>query len=231
MPYYPPIQENQYPATDETQCIPVIIPAGDEFKALLAGMIVEASNPENYADPGSAQAEGLAAIWDEAYSLIDWEGCAVPTAGGLMSRVTFWHMDAEVTINDAGNPVAVSIDTSQQFAWYAQQNPPTLNSQSSQLVQLQAGDYSMRMLYFGNAQSGKCQLYWLDVTNYAINGTIGAELDMYADGYNQIHTGTFTIPADGTYRIVWGNTGRNVLNSSPFYRMMITKTEIWRTGD
>jgi len=77
VPFLPPIQQDQYPATGDTQCIEVIIPDGDEFKALLAGLIALASNVQNYQDPESAQADGLAAIWDEAYSLIDWEGCKV----------------------------------------------------------------------------------------------------------------------------------------------------------
>jgi len=72
MPFFPPIQQDQYPATDETQCLQIRIPAGDEFKALLAGLMVAAADVRNYADPDSAQADGLAAIWDQAYSEIDW---------------------------------------------------------------------------------------------------------------------------------------------------------------
>lgn len=228
MPYFPPIQQDQYPATDEVQCIEVKIPAGDEFKALLAGLMVSAADVNNYADPSSAAADGLAAIWDQAYSEIDWEGCAVPTEPGLMSRITFWHSSAERTVNDAGNAVATTYDTSQIMAFYARQNPPTLNSQSSQPCRLQAGSWAMRMLYMGNTTSGIIQLYWLKA-DFSDNGAIGASLDMYADGYNQFHTGTFTIPEDGDYRITWSNIGKNASSSS--YSMFITYTEIWRTGD
>jgi len=75
MPYFPPIQQDQYPATDEVQCVTIYIPAGDEFKALLAGLISLAANIMNYANPESAQTDGLAAVWDEAYSYNDWSGC------------------------------------------------------------------------------------------------------------------------------------------------------------
>jgi len=79
MPYFPPIQQEQYPATDETQCLQIFIPAGDEFKALLAGLMVAASDVNNYANPLSAEADGLAAIWDNAYSQIDWASpCGEP---------------------------------------------------------------------------------------------------------------------------------------------------------
>lgn len=75
MPTFAVIQQDQYAATDDTQCIQIIIPAGDEYKALLAGMLQLPGNPLNYASPESAQAEGVAAAWDDAIAAIDWSGC------------------------------------------------------------------------------------------------------------------------------------------------------------
>lgn len=76
MPFFAVIQQDQYPATDETQCIGVIIPAGDEYKALLAGMLNFPADPLNYAEPDTPQAEGVAASWSDAIATIDWTGCA-----------------------------------------------------------------------------------------------------------------------------------------------------------
>jgi len=78
VPSLPVIRSEQYPATDETQCVTVYIPSGDEYKALLAGLYSLAINPANYDEPDSAQVDGLTAIWDNAYSLIDWTGCIMP---------------------------------------------------------------------------------------------------------------------------------------------------------
>ena len=145
-----------------------------------------------------------------------------------LSRVTLWHRFAEVTINDAGNPIVVTHDTGADFAHYAQQNPPTLSSQSSQLVQLQAGAWQMRAVYNKGSNCGICQLYWLS----AADGTfaaIGSALDMYGAGFNQVHTGTFTIPMTAPYRITWSNTGKNAASSN--YAMPFILTELWRTGD
>jgi len=229
MPYFAPIQEEQYPATDETQCLQVIVPAGDEFKALLAGLVVLATDVLNYANPDTPQADGLAAIWDEAYSQIDWEGCPVVSDTGFMTKLSLWHRYSIVDVNDAGNAVTVVHDTSQDFAHIAYQNPDTNNSQSSQFVRLKAGDWKMSCLAYKTAGSGKLQVYWVteDLTSYA---AIGSQQDLYAaTTYNYVFTGTFTIPADGNYKITWSNQGKNA--SSSGYRMGITLTELSWTGD
>ena len=143
------------------------------------------------------------------------------------SRVTLWHRFAEVTVNDAGNAIAVTHDTGADFAHYAQQNPPTNGSQSSQLVYLHAGTWQMRAVYNKGSNCGICQMYWLS----AIDGTfaaIGSALDMYGAGFNQLHTGSFTIPFTGAYRITWSNTGKNASSSN--YAMPFILTELWRTG-
>jgi len=222
-----PIAAN-YDTPSGVSCIQVYYPDDIEHLYVLQGLMAALTKPDFW-DGTEAEIDYRAYLWEVAYETTNWSDCEVATMPGLMSRVTLWHMDAEVTVNDAGNAIAISHDAGADFAHYAQQNPPTLNSQSSQLVRLQAGSWKMRMLYHGLTSSGKCQLYWLKA-DFSDSGAIGAELDMYADGFNQIHTGTFTIPDDGDYRITWSNTGRNVANLTPFYRMMITKTELWRTG-
>lgn len=75
MPTFAVIQQDQYPATDETQCIQIIIPAGDEYKALLAGLMSLAANIDNYAEPDSVQAEGISTIWQDATASIIWDAC------------------------------------------------------------------------------------------------------------------------------------------------------------
>lgn len=146
------------------------------------------------------------------------------------SRVTLWHRYSELTgPGDAGNPLTFSLDASQLFGHFYYQNAPTLNAQCSQLVQLQAGSWSGQVLYFGNTLSGKFTVYCLNIET-GEQVAISSEIDTYAAGYNGANSLSFFIPMTGAYRIQWKCTGRNLSNLTPFYRINITHTVLWRTG-
>jgi len=226
MPFFPPIQQEQYPATDETQCIEIKIPAGDEFKALLAGLMVSASDVNNYADPLSPAADGLAAIWDQAYSEIDWTGCMPPSLTGNQTRVSLWHRWTQVT---TGNPIGTVFDVSQLWGHYARQNTPADGDDGYQDVWLSAGEYEIRVLYLRSTNSAKLTVvfqYQPDSSQVvAIN-----QADLYGTlAYNQVVTEQFTLTESGHYRVYFVANGKNASSSSFF--ILLTETEIWKTAD
>jgi hypothetical protein len=145
------------------------------------------------------------------------------------SRVTLWHRYSEIAAGDAGNALAFQTDASQLWGHYVQQNPPTLNAQVSQRCQLEAGTWAGQVLYFGNSQSGKLTIYLLSLDT-GEQQVIGGEWDTYAAGYNAGNLLSFNVPMTGGYRVQWKCTGRNLSNLTPFYRLYITHTELWRTG-
>lgn len=75
MPVIANFNQEQYAATDATRCIQLVIPDDDSYMALLGGLLALAGNPENYLSPESAQADGVANIWRDAYLQSDWTGC------------------------------------------------------------------------------------------------------------------------------------------------------------
>lgn len=74
MPIIPPFLEGNYPDTDDTQCIQIYIPAGDEYKWLLAGLMRLPGSEFNYQNPDSAEALAQAQVWRDAYKLTDCGG-------------------------------------------------------------------------------------------------------------------------------------------------------------
>jgi len=200
MPYFPPIQQEQYPATDETQCINVIIPAGDEFKALLAGLIVEAADVNNYADPSSAAADGQAAIWDEAISQIDWTGCAVIEG---MPQIDLFTINA-VPLAGAG---ALTYNASASLPFgYSMSNASTTLFGMEQNVYLRAGEYEYDGWSSLTTNGGNTDVAITDgasvidtiISNLAQGGAFGTRVHS---------TGTFTIPDDAFYKVVAANNG------------------------
>jgi len=221
VPYLPPIQQDQYPATDEVQCIQVKIPAGDEFKALLAGLMVSASDVNNYADPSSAAADGLAAIWDQAYSEIDWNGCIVIDG---MPQIDLWTINA-IPLAGVGT---LSYNTSTAIPFgYAMTNANTTLYGMEQTTWFRAGEYNYSGWSSNSPIGGNTDVVITDgasvidtiVSNLSQLGTFGTRVNS---------TGTFTIPADGFYRVVVANNGTG---SGSNRQCNWTSHHIRRTGD
>jgi len=194
MPVFPPIQQDQYPATDELQCVSLWIPAGDEFKALIAGLYALAINPYSYADPDSAQTEGLVAVWDTAYVEINWDGCGIPPECEHMdSNLLIFANDMQV---DQGNAIAVTAFASQVHAFEASQSAAT----NGQIIRFRryvaAGTYEFRLcgIRFTDCGIIKLQVNWSDGSIHVHSPTY----DFYgALGYNYTVTGTIDIDIDG----------------------------------
>jgi len=200
MPYFPPIQEDQYPATDETQCIEIIIPAGDEFKALLAGLMVSASDVNNYADPLSAAADGLAAIWDEAYSQIDWNGCNVIDG---MPQIDLFAINA-VPLAGAGT-LTYNASATLPFG-YSMSNANTNLFGMENPIFLRAGEYAYDGWSSLTTGGGNTNVAITD--GASVIDTIVTALNQAGTFGTRVHsTGTFTIPSDGFFKVVAANNG------------------------
>lgn len=197
MPYFPAIQQDQYPATDETQCVQIIIPAGDEFKALLAGLMVSAADVNSYADPLSPQADGLAAVWDTAYSEIDWNGCPVIYNYPTIDLFAFMSSTSSGTWT-------FTAQTNLPFPFFMQ-SPTTLPSSSGHRIRCSfgapAGNYQYTGVFFRTTLSGIADIDLTQSNGNTVVTNILSAVDLYGASLRAIITGTFTIPDDGQYEI------------------------------
>jgi len=217
MPYFPVIQSEQYPATDELQCVSVYLPAGDEYKALLAGFFSLLCNPNSYDEPDSAQVDGLVAVFDTAYAEINWNGCGIPPECEHMdSAITVFANDMEV---DQGNAITIGVQTNQVHAFEVSQ----LTATNGQILRFRrymaAGTYDFRLcgIRFTDCGIQKLQINWSDGSvhvhspSYDFYGTLS---------YNYTVTGTFDIDIDGYTSFFLITDGKN--SSSSSYRQRLT---------
>lgn len=222
MPTIMNFNEDQYAATDGTRCIQVLIPDDDSYVPLLAGLLALAAHPENYLTPDSAQAEGVAAIWHDAYVQSDWEGCVMP-ANPANIYIDLWsHM---MTVN-AGT-YTLTLQGDQVYGFY-NVTDTTANRQIIAPVYLLAGSYSIKTFYVKTSVMGIVDLALCDNSGSVIN-QLATSLDFYGSSRNNILSYTFTISTDGIYQIRLRNQGfKNT--SSGGYALNCTCHHIERTG-
>lgn len=228
MPYFAPIQEEQYTATDETQCIQVIIPNGDEFKALLAGMIKAPASIWSYADPDSAQADGLAAVWDDALSQIDWSGCVTAYNNLAPGNINLFCVLAGIT---SPGTLTYTNAANQPFGYVMECGtglPSAPGIAAYNECYLEAGDYEYQGLYAKTTSSGICSVNVRTASGSALVTSIISSIDLYGLA-NQLYiaTGTFTIATSDLYRVeIRNGTTKNA--SSAGYRFSWTSHHIHR---
>jgi len=215
--------EDQYAATEDTRCIQVVIPDDDSYVPLLAGLLALAGRPENYLIPDSDQAEGVAAIWSDAYRLSDWEGCNVQRYAS--TYIDLWSFMATV---NAGAYTLTS-QTTQVFAFYSVTDT-TANRHIISVVRLVPGSYSIKTYYFKSSIMGIADLALCNASGSVLN-QLQTSIDMYgANVANNVLSNTFTISSEGEYQIRVRNQGFK--NTSSFgYAMNVTVHHIERTGD
>jgi len=222
MPGFAVIREEQYTATSDTQCIQVIIPAGDEYKHLLNGMLTLPGNVANYADPLSVQAEGVAAAWNDAIALIDWENCMEPSEI-FSSRIVLWG--AEMTVTH-GNAYAWNSNNSQWLNGVWRQAAAAINDESQAHFAVPRGIYRLDFVGMKSSICGQQQITW--------NGTaFPAVIDWYNSTtvVNQtVQPGyDITLNDDAGLTINSKMTGKNA--SATDYQLMLSWMKIRRTGD
>jgi len=226
MTYIPAIREEQYPASDETQCISVIIPAGDEFKWLLAGLLGIPARLDAYVGDDEAQVDGLVATWDDAYSQIDWSGCTV--ANGNQDRILLPAIDAKYS--NGTSFTAGVISSSVGLVWY-QTTPLSTNIGKIDYIPLRAGAWKATFGTMLTSASAKLDIY--------LKLGAGDPISMWSllDLYNStsivswFDQGGFTISEDGLYTLYFDVNGKNASSSNYNYYLLPTAISLFRTGD
>lgn len=206
MPTISNFNQDQYAATDDVRCITIYVPDDDSYMALLGGLLALAGNPDNYLDPTSAQAEGVAAVWADAYRQSDWEGCVDARS---QAQITLWQLLGTVT--NGGAFIAGSLTNQGQ---YVIQSPAANNDQWYIPCWLAKGSYELTFLYYKNSNGGLLQ-----VDIQTSGGTLVQSLSPQLQFYNstlqvlQKQTWTFTLTADGDYRVYTQVAGKHASSS------------------
>lgn len=221
MPNIAQFREDQYPATDELQCITVYIPAGDEFKWLLAGLLRLPTLTSSYLTPDSEQADGLAAVWADAYQQTDWSNCLNVDQTADNSLIIF----ADNLTVDTGNALQIVISSTQRHNFYVRQNASILGQITEVERYMTNGVWNYRLTAVKSTNSGISIMQVVDP-----DGTITTVFtqDFYQVGgmANFTLTGTFTINNPGKVKFSFGTTGKNT--SSTGYDLLLTCLELWR---
>lgn len=68
---------DNYTEVSETECIQVYIPAGAQYRRVLAALLSLPSRAENYIGDDESKKEALAQQWFNAYVQTDWGNCAM----------------------------------------------------------------------------------------------------------------------------------------------------------
>lgn len=221
MPYFAPIQQDNYPATDEIQCVAVYIPAGDEYKALLAGFVALLSQVDSYADPDSAQADGIAAVFDTGYASINWDGCGIPPeCEGMDSEITIFPGSMGLVSGTAFSTVV----TAAALHNYSSEITPSANGNARRSYRyMEAGTWHYRLT--GATVTNGCAL---QITVVDPDGTLhvlpSINMRSAATVWNVVFTGTFTLNQAGLTEIFFG-VGAGTTGG---FRDLLTLLEMWR---
>lgn len=215
--------QDQYAATAATRCVQIYIPDDDSYMALLGGLLALPGYLENYRDPESVQAEGVSAIWKDAYIQSNWERCPVQ---GLSAVVDFWLNLATMT----GATFTYTAVAAQAFGYIIQSAPVSdtdweLNTDE---VYLAEGEYAFKGLWFRGTNNAILECHLMDQHGVA-RDTIFTGFDTYgASLVNQIKTATFTVPNDDNYYIRLRPMGKNAASGG--WQACFTSYHIRWTG-
>lgn len=217
--------QDAYPATDELQCLQIYIPAGDEFKWLLAGLLRLPSMESSYQEPDSEQAQGLADIWREGYDLTDWSGCTMPDEWGFQDR---FYLAGAFVENNAGNAVTSGFFTSAGLVYF--QSPASAGNEARyRNIRLRAGKYVMKWQVGRSNQVAIVDVFLSGVLNSLY---VWSNLDLYFNSgvFLDVFTSAeFEVPEDDEFTLIFDIEGKNALSGN--YNVYFSGIEIRRTGD
>jgi len=221
MPTISQFNQDAYPATDETQCLTIYIPAGDEFKWLLAGLLRLPTMSTSYIEPESEQAQGLADIWRDAYDLTDWNECMNVDQTADNSLIIF----GDTLVVNVGNAIQTVISTTQRHNFYVRQNPSILGGIVQAERFLTAGTWNYRLT---TVKSTNSCIGIMQVIDPSGPSTTLFTQDFYQAGglANFVMSGTFDIIESGRTKFSFGVNSKNA--SSTGYDYLITCLELWR---
>lgn len=218
--------QERYAATDQVRCISIYVPDDDSYLPLLAGLLSLPGYQTNYQDPESAQAEGVAAVWRDAYIQTDWSPCVTPSMTGNQTRVSLWHRWAQIAV---GNPLQIVVDATMLFNHYVRQNTAAIGDETYQDVWLPAGEFEIRCLHLRAVVNGQLTVIVQNVDTLDQVTPISA-VDLFGTTLaNQVVTGNFSLDEPGHYRVYTHVPGKNASSSGFFIPLVMS--EIWKTAD
>jgi len=220
VPYFAAIRQDEYPATDELQCIAVHIPAGDEYKALLAGFIALLTDVNSYIGPDSPQADGIAAVFDDGYSQTNWDGCGVPPECEQMNSNIILYPDFASVTSGATPTWTSQTGSTLGGVWLT---TPALTGDTIRWdFYLSAGKYDIDLVFQRATANGRVNLKIYD-PSLTLLATIAVDLRGAAQ-FNTILGGSFDLPVSGRIRVeMQGDGTSGATFNRPIQRVVIDR--------
>lgn len=217
--------QDKYAAVATTRCITVYIPDDDSYLPLLAGLLALPSYLENYRDPDSAQAEGVAAIWRDAYIQTNWGSCGEPPeCDRMQNEANIW---SDLCSLEGGTiTVTLVMSSTQKHNYFVMQTTATQNQQFTTTRYLRAGDWIGDIIYQQNTDCGVLEI-WLEpqaggaafqIATVDTRGVMTSNVGYRFSG---------TVPEDGEYEIQF----RIPSTTGAGYRLRWTMCQMFRIDD
>jgi len=215
------IRQDEYGATTDLQCVKIYIPEGDEYRRLLARLLAIPTDVASYDDPDSAQSEGLAAVWRDAYLDVAWGGCGTPPECESMdSEITIFPGSMDLV---TGGAIATAVNTSALHNYVSDITPAANLNARRAFRYMEAGTWNYRLMAV--TLSNGCSLTMSIVDP---DGTIHIEpsfnLRTAATIFNAVFTGQFTLNQRGKTEIFLG-VGAGTTGG---FRDALQIIEMWR---
>lgn len=215
MPYFGAWRQDQYPAEDQLICQTIWLPVGDEYRAQLAGVLSLLADVNSYEDPESAQADGIAAVWDTANAQIVWEECL--TSQWLLGNVRVYP---EQAIAVSGAALAWADVAGQACGGIFRQTTGAINDKLTFNVALKAGGYAL--VVHGNKNSSR------GIQTVKLDGVAQGTFDWYNATLqlNQTQNTVISIADDGLYELTSEMNSKNAASSG--YTLQINYIDFLR---
>jgi len=212
----------QYATPSGVVCVQVVVPDGLQHLALLQGLMATLTDANAWQGDDADRA-ALAAIWQNAYTLTDWEGCD-DMGLGYQNHQTLWYRFANVYI---GNPIATTITATNIWGHWCFQSPAANGDAAYIDCNMLPGNYRARLSYTKAASAGKISINLSNETTLYTE-FLFVDLDMYAstNQVNQLAVVDFEITEE-VQRCYFIQSGKNA--SSSGYNSFLTVLDITRT--
>jgi len=193
----------------------VYYPDSPEFLWLINGFLSMLADVNSYDDPMSAQSEGLAAIWDNALSMNNWEDCL--TSQWLLGNVRVYPEQA-IAVSGAG--LAWADVAGQAYGGIFRQTTGAINDKLTFNVALKAGSYAL--VVHGNKNSSR------GIQTVKLDGVTQGTFDWYNATLqlNQTQNTVIAISDDGLYELTSEINSKNA--SSSGYTLQINYIDFIR---
>lgn len=192
-----PVAAN-YVTPSGVMCVQVLVPDDVEHVALLQGLMAQLTNMDNWQGTEADRAQ-LSYLWEASYVLTDWSVCEVAD----YAQIDIFCINSEL-LSGAGTKT-YNASATLPFG-YSMSNTNNSGYGFEDFLYLKAGEYNYHGWASLITNGGNTVVAIVDGVS-VIDTIIASVSQAGAFGTRVHHTGSFTIPADGLYRIVAANDG------------------------